>query len=227
MKNRIEKLASYIILGVVIITLMIGIDPNWVTSTENEQETSLRLNQISSESEENVSDRGTKNMGNTFKECKNTGIRYLIDDYYEAYLDPKDDRILKYIDTYGDFDETKRAFIRKNVEQYMGTRCYYMEGLIQDSYLVVSYSYVKYFEINTAVPYMEMFFVRKNSSGNYYICNSEISNEITVYNSIMFSNRQVQEMRECALYELNSACEVDSVLAEFVEKNKDYFDYMK
>lgn len=161
----------------------------------------------------------------TFVECDVFGIKKLIRDYYDAYLGDNNDEILKYIDTFGDLDDEKRAFAKENVEQYMNIRCYYMEGSIKGSYLVVSYGYAKYHGINTTVPVVDTFFVRLNSSGNYYISNSVVSDESEAYNEIMFEGKQVLEIKDMAEYELNTACEVDGGLREFVQANSDYFIY--
>lgn len=160
-----------------------------------------------------------------FKECKNQGIRQLIRDYFDGYLAPKDDALIRCTDTLETFNWEERVFARERVERLMQMKCYYASGLIADSYLVVGSIYVKFRDIDTPIPYIDTFFVRKNVSGQYYICKSEVSNEIDTFNSIMFSGKQVKAMKERVLYELNSACEVDEKLAIFVAENNMFFEY--
>lgn len=122
-------------------------------------------------------------------------------------------------------DEKLRNFRRTYMEQMMSVRCYYAEGYVEDSYLVISYGYAKYHNYETTVPVIGKFYVRMNSSGSYYICNSVVSNERSSYNEIMFASRQAQEIYEMAQYELDTACEVDRALNDFVKTYGDFFVY--
>lgn len=217
-----KRITSYIVFVILAVLVLVCLRPGELFVKNTKSKESIRLRQ-----EQNIYVEETENniQSSTFVECDVFGIKKLIRDYYDAYLDEDDDEILKYIDTYGDLDVSKRVFARKNVEQYMDIRCYYMEGSIKGAYLVVSYGYAKYYGINTTVPIVDTFFVRMNSSGNYYISNSVVSDESKAYNEIMFEGKQVLEMKSMAEYELNTACEVDALLWEFVQANMDYFIY--
>lgn len=224
-KVRGKRITSYCIFVIlVLLVLFVCIPSEWIWRTD-EGNGGIRIKhgntgRLPENDMENQS-------GVSFNECRIFGIKKLIDEYYDAYASDDDMEILKYIDTFGDMSQEDRNFAKENVEQYMNIRCYCMEGYIEDSYLVVSYGYAKYYGINTTAPVIGTFFVRMNSSGNYYICNSVVSNESSAYNEIMFGGKQVQELREMAQYELDAACEVDAGLREFAERNKDYFTYVE
>lgn len=223
-KVRGKKSTSYSIFTLLVILLFVVIIPTDWFLEEDDVSESIRIAHHTKE--ETTVGENNEQSAVYFSECKIFGIKKLIHDYYEAYLSQDTEELFKYIDTMGDMSEEEWDFARLNIEQYMDIRCYYMEGYIEDSYLVVTYGYAKYYDINTTVPVIGTFFVRKNSSGNYYVCNSVVSNESSAYNEVMFDGRQVQELREMAQYELDTACEVDEVLRQFVEANKEYFVYL-
>ena len=91
----------------------------------------------------------------------------------------------------------------------------------------MTYAYAKHYGIDTTIPTVGHFFVRMNANGTYYICNSIISDESSSYNELMFESRQVMELYEMAQYELDTACEVDDNLKDYVETYREFFDYNK
>lgn len=218
-----KKITSYSVLLLMTVLLLVCLRPGelFVEVPGSMNAVRLKHEEVATY-DEKVSDSVGQS---SFTECKVFGIEKLIRDYYDAYLHEDDNELLKYIDTYGNLDMDMRAFARKNVEQYMDIRCYYMEGFVKDTYLVVSYGYAKYHGINTAVPVVGTFYVRANSGGNYYISNSAVSDDGQAYNELMFEDKQVQEIKNMAAYELDTACEVDGVLRVFVENNEKYFVY--
>lgn len=223
-KIRGKKITSYGIFVVLILLIAAVLIPFGQNANVDDGNSGIRITHHNSNRETIEKEEQTNTV--SFRECGIFGIKKLIYDYYDAYASGDDMEILKYIDTFGDMSQEEWDFARDNVERYMDIRCYSMEGYIEDSYLVVSYGYAKYRGIDTTVPVIGTFFVRANSGGNYYICNSVVSNESSAYNEIMFGGRQIQELREVAQYELDTACEVDGKLREFVEEHKEYFIYL-
>lgn len=223
-KVRGKKITSYCIFVILILLIAAVIIPISGNGNSDYGNSGIRITHRENvrETEENSGNQNTV----SFTECGIFGIKKLINEYYDAYASGDDREILKYIDTFGDMSQEERDFAKENIEQYMDIRCYYMKGYIEGSYLVVSYGYAKYRGIDTTVPVIGTFFVRANSGGNYYICNSIVSNESSAYNEIMFGGRQIQELREMAQYELDTACEVDMKLQQFVEEHKEYFIYL-
>ncbi|MGN0514679.1 MAG: hypothetical protein ACI4GD_10400 [Lachnospiraceae bacterium] len=179
-------------------------------------------------SEQNITvDNGAETSNAlSFSECEIFGIRKLINNFYDAYLG-EDEQLMRYIDTLGAMDLDQRNFAKEHIEKYMDIRCYCMEGNMDGSYLVVTYAYAKHYGIDTTIPTVGHFFVRMNANGTYYICNSIISDESSSYNELMFESRQVMELYEMAQYELDTACEVDDNLKDYVETYREFFDYNK
>lgn len=221
-KIRGKRITSYCIFVFMILLIVVVLIPQNAFLSNQKAKDTIRLMQRRPKQEEKQKE---ETGSNSFAECRIFGIKKLINDYYDAYIMPDDKMILKYMDTFGDMDQGVRKFSQENVEQYMDISCYSMEGSVEGSYLVISYGYAKYYGINTTVPVVGTFFIRTNSSGSYYICNSVVSNESSAYNEIMFEGKQVQEMKEVAQYELDTACEVDLILKQFVENNPEYFKY--
>lgn len=217
-----NKILSYVLSILSIILIVNVFIPQWNLWRGEKENSSVRLE--GEEIVEIVSPPQNDNL-NSFTECHVFGINKLIKDYYEAYIEENDDEILKYTDTFGNMDISYRKFCQNNIERFIGFQCYYMNGLIDDSYLVLSYGYAKCVGISTPVPIIGKFYVRMNAGGNYYICNSEISSENSAYNQSMFESNQARELFEMAKYELDTACEVDNILRVFVQQYKEYFSY--
>lgn len=219
---RGKKITSYSITIFMLLLLAASLFPNHLLYGQDEEPKSMRLKQIVQEvqPEQNIQENA-----NSFRECSVIGINKLIRNYYDAYLMDDDTELMKYIDTVGDMNEAQRNFHRTFIEQIMGIRCYFAEGYVEDSYIVISYGYAKYYNYETTVPVIGKFYVRMNSGGSYYICNSVVSSERSAYNDILFQSRQAQEIYEMAQYQLDTACEVDTALNEFVTQYQDFFVY--
>ncbi len=226
-KIRGKRLTSYTITVFMALLIAAALLPNDIFYGQNIQQKEVRTKQHVAEpkKEPDTQENVEENKANSFQECNIFGIKKLIRNYYDAYLSDNDTELMKYIDTIGDLDEELRSFRQMNMEQIMGIRCYIAEGYVEGSYLVISYGYAKYYNINTSVPVIGRFLVRMNSSGNYYICNSVVSNESSAYSEIMFNSGQAQELYEMAQYELDTACEVDHKLNDFVTLYQEFFSY--
>lgn len=221
-KVRGKRLTSYSITVFVVLLIAAALFPNNMLYGRNGDQKDVRIKQHVKEPKK---EQEVREDANSFRQCNVMGINNLIRNYYDAYLADDDTELMKYIDTVGDLDENLRSFRQINLEQIMGIRCYYAEGYVENSYLVISYGYAKYYNYETTVPIIGKFYVRMNSSGSYYICNSVVSNERSAYNEIMFDSRQAQELYEMAQYELDTACEVDHALNDFVSVYDRFFEY--
>lgn len=219
---RGKKITSYSIMIFVVLLIVAALFPNNLLYGRNVDQKNMR---IKHPIQEPPKEQKAHENVNSFRECNIIGINKLIRNYYDAYLLEDDTELMKYIDTVGDLDEELRTFCRLHMEQMMNIRCYYAEGYVEDSYLVISYGYAKYHDYETTVPVIGKFYVRMNSSGSYYICNSVVSNERSSYNEILFASRQALEIYEMAQYELDTACEVDRGLNDFVKTNEEFFVY--
>ena len=219
---RGKKITSYCITIFMILLIAAALFPNHLLYGQDAEQKNVRIKRHTKEPQE---EQNVQENANSFRECSVIGINKLIRNYYEAYLMQDDTELMKYIDTVGDMNETLRNFQRNFMEQIMGIRCYYAEGYVEDSYIVISYGYAKYYNYETTVPVIGKFYVRMNSGGSYYICNSVVSNERSSYNEIMFQSRQAQEIYEMAQYQLETACEVDRALNDFVTLYHDFFVY--
>lgn len=226
-KIRGKRFTSYTIFILLVLLIAAALVPNGLFYREPVDAKEVRMKQHTDKTEQEPDAEGgtENNTVNSFQECSIFGIKKLIRDYYDAYLLEDDTELMKYIDTIGDLDEDLRRFRQTHMEQMMGIRCYIAEGYVEGSYLVISYGYAKYYNINTTVPVVGKFLVRTNSSGNYYICNSIVSNESSAYSEIMFESRQAQELYEMAQYELDTAREVDQGLNNFVTAYQEFFVY--
>lgn len=219
---RGKKITSYSITIFMLLLFAAALFPNHLLYGQDAEQKNVRLKQNTQEPRQ---EQVIQENANSFRECNVIGINKLIRNYYDAYLMKDDTELMKYIDTVGDMNEPLRDFHRAFIEQIMGIRCYYAEGYVEDSYIVISYGYAKYYNYETMVPVIGKFHVRMNSSGSYYICNSVVSSERSAYNEIMFESRQAQEIYEMAQYQLETACEVDTALNEFVTSFHDFFVY--
>lgn len=159
-----------------------------------------------------------QNIATKFVECREFDIKHLLRNYYDVLSDGDREELSKYVDDVSGFSE---EFLRQNidyVEQYMDIQCYYMEGMMPGTYLVVAYSYAKFYGIGTTVPVINEFYVCSNAHGRYYICMKEVGEEVDAYNRFMFENSQIQEMYAMYKAERENAIRYDSQVKELLEK---------
>lgn len=161
---------------------------------------------------------GQQDMATGFVECREFDIKSLLRNYYDVLSDGERTELSKYVDDVSGFTD---EFLQKNldyVEKYMDIQCYYMEGMMPGTYLVVAYGYVKFYGIDTTVPVMDEFYVCSNAHGRYYICKEDVGEEVDAYNRFMFESSQVVEMHELQQHERENAMEYDPEIEELLKK---------
>lgn len=221
-KNKSEKyinifirLSSWIIGIMVVAAVLSVILPYTPYHTDGEYSVRLKKHEDLEDAEDNTSD---SDNSNTFVPCNEFDIKYLIKNYYNALNNGSRDELGKYVDDSSVISNDELAANEAYVEDYMDIQCYYMEGMMPGTYLVVAYSYVKFYGVYTTAPNIDEFYVCTNASGRYYISMKDNGDEIRTYNELMFDNSQISDMIDMARRELDNAVKYDSSIRELVNK---------
>lgn len=206
------------VMGVCVIIVCVAVFLSFFPLQTAGGQESVRLIRQGQQSYKEYESAVTLNNVNSFVECSEFDIKYLIKNYYDALKEGDRDTLAKYVDDVTDFSDEMLLQNKEYVENYMDIQCYYMEGMMPGTYLVAAYSYVKYYGIYTTVPNIEKFYVCTNANGRYFISNKNNGDEISSYNELMFGNSQITEMQEMAEQERAKAIQYDSQVKELLEK---------
>lgn len=153
----------------------------------------------------------------TYEPCHDADINKLIRNFYKALASGDENELQKYTDKTEIYQELL-GLNESYVSNYINLSCYYAEGFLDNTYVVMAYSYIKYKNISTTVPNLDLFYVCMNASGTYYISNQIVSEEVSAYIDMMKSNKDVEMMQGIRDEEYQEALESDEQLEEFFKK---------
>ncbi len=220
-KERIQKfnraffsawLLAFVFIGVVFLNVF----SFWSVKPDNSMQ--MQRIPVKKNSVDTDNNGSEQDMVTGFVECREFEIRHLLRNYYDVLSSGDRTELSKYVD---DVSGISDEFLSQNleyVEKYMDIQCYYMEGMMPGTYLVVAYSYVKFYGIDTTIPVIDEFYVCSNAHGRYYICENDIGEEIETYNRYMFENSQILEMHKMQQQERENAMEYDPMVEELLKK---------
>ena len=144
-------------------------------------------------------------------------INQLVERYYASLMTNDDIKLSKYTDSVENIDPLKRIINSQYIESYQSVDCYTMTGMIEGTYIVVVLYQVKYKGISTLTSYLDYFYVCTDLSGNIFITNKAVSDEITAYNQLMYENNTIKGLEQLVANEYDTALKNDEQLAAFVK----------
>jgi hypothetical protein len=98
-------------------------------------------------------------------------VNDLMKQYYQAYADGDMDTLVSLATPVSDNEKSYIAMMSQYVEAYENIKCYTRSGLEDGSYVVWVYMEVKFKDVETLAPGMELFYVSTNADGTLYIDN--------------------------------------------------------
>lgn len=102
---------------------------------------------------------------------KNEEIVKLMKDYYTSYAAGDVETMKKTVTPISEFEQSYIVMFSQYVESYQDIKCYVMDGMDKNSYIVSVTSNMKFPNIETMVPSLETFYLRTNDDGKLYIDN--------------------------------------------------------
>jgi hypothetical protein len=123
--------------------------------------------------------------GEALAECTDEELITLIKDYYEAYADADLEALETIAQPITDNEKSYIEAFSKYYEEFQNITCYSSPGATEDSYLVSAVYDLKFYDIKTAAPGMEFFYVERDGKGNMIVNNRYSSYNISFRESDM------------------------------------------
>ena len=216
-KYNIFKYVSYMLILVAIVVIIIAFIPMNTKMPYSNGDVVIR-NQ-NSDVMETVAGETSDGLISvkTFSKNGYPIINQLVGKYYDALMANDDTKLSKYTDSVENIDPLKRKINAEYIESYQSLDCYTMTGIIEGTYIVVSLYQVKFKNIATVTSYLDYFYVCTDLSGNIYITNKAVSDEVSSYNQLMYENNTIKGLEQLVAIEYDTALKNDEQLAEFVK----------
>ncbi len=140
------------------------------------------------------------------------GLHELIEQYFTAYAEDDLDTLETIAYPMSDNEKSYIGVFSDYIEEYQNIICYSKSGLTKGSYLVSVYYDLKFYNVETAAPGLEFFYVETDDDGSLYINNlyssynfSRTENELDPsINAIILKYEQQDDVAEL-LDEVNDA----------------------
>lgn len=155
---------------------------------------------------------------NSLAQDENDDIHSLIETYYNAIRTGDLDQLSLILDVMDEDVESDVAFGTEYIEDYESLTCYTKAGLDSESYVVYAYSEIKFINIDTPAPSIDILYVMKDSvSDAYYIHNGIGDTEIAEYITEVTNTEDVQALFQETNEKLKQACASDDALSLFCQ----------
>lgn len=110
-------------------------------------------------------------LDGTLEKSDNQELVDLIVNYYNVYASGDSESLESFVSPLSDNEKSYVGALSDYYEKYENVTCYSMPGATDDSYLVSVVYDLKFYEIDTAAPGMDFFYVERDGKGNLYINN--------------------------------------------------------
>ena len=216
-KYNIFKYVSYVLILVAVLVIIIAFLPVNSKKTFSSGEVIIRNSQLDVNETTPGETSSTLISVKTFSKNGFPMINQLVGKYYDSLMTNDDTKLSKYTDSVENIDPLKRIINSQYIESYQSLDCYTMEGMIEGSYIVVALYQIKYKNISTVASYLDYFYVCTDISGNIFITNKAVSDEISAYNQLMYENNMIKGLEQLVASEYDTALKNDEQLAAFVK----------
>ena len=145
-------------------------------------------------------------------------IQDLIETYYTAIRTGDLDQLSLILDVVDEEVQSNVAFGTEYIEDYESITCYTKDGLETNSYVVYAYSEIKFVNIDTPAPSIDILYIMKDTvSDTFYIHNGIGDTEIAEYITEVTNSEDVQALFEETNEKLKNACKADEALSLFCQ----------
>lgn len=160
----------------------------------------------------------TTTFSNSLAENEIDDIQTLIETYYDAIRTGNLDQLSLILDVVDEEVQSDVAFGTEYIEDYESIVCYTKDGMETDSYVVYAYSEIKFVNIETPAPSIDILYVMKDSvADTYYIHNGIGDTEIAEYITEVTNSEDVQALFAETNEKLKDACAADEALSLFCQ----------
>lgn len=148
----------------VMILIMVNCAGPAVVAEENEIETET-------ETETQKNPAATFVLDSQFEQDAYEQVNTLIRNYFNSYAAGDIEQLESYAYPISDKEKSYVGICSQYFESYQNVVCYTKHGLTEGSYLVSAYYELKFYDVETAAPGLEFFYVETDENGKLYINN--------------------------------------------------------
>ncbi len=159
---------------------------------------------------------------------KNKEIVQLMNNYYTAYAAGDVETLKSIAVPISDMEQSYIAMLSQYIESYQDVKCYVMDGMDKNSYIVSVTTNMKFPGIDTVVPSMETFYLRTNDKDKLYIDNlystfnyvatqeTEVDASVSAYIEEYQKQEEFINLSKEIETKSQEAIGADAVLAEYI-----------
>lgn len=134
------------------------------------------------------------NAGNSFSVMNNGEIYNLISRFNTDIMNDNLSSAMSYTDIFSDYDTTAFEKEASYITGMQNLQCYVVNGMIDGTYVVVSSRNVEIEGIESPLIDVDFYYICTDESGNLYIDGTDVSDDVSSYNSIVVQNQTIQDM---------------------------------
>lgn len=215
LRHRMTAVALILVVGVILSSILLGNNSSAKKDNTTKQagETE-QAEQEQTQTPEDDFDFDTENYPE---------ITELVQLYYKARLTGDMSSIEKYVDNIEDVNMSDIKANNQFIKKYNNIECYLKPGLDQDTYVVYVYYEIKFKNIETLAPGIDVLYViRDSDTGSVFIHNGANANaDIKSYIDALTQDEEVSALYERANNALNEAIQADQALSDFYNALKE------
>ena len=147
-------------------------------------------------------------------------INSLYETYYTAMKNGDVETLSNIVDGY-EFTQEEVDKEREYVEDYRNIKCYTIDGLLENTYIVYVYNEVKFYNIDTWAPGLYGSYVCRNEDGTVYINEGMVEGEVAAFIEEMDNSEAVRDLNAQVDQALLDAQSQDPALDNLVKMLKE------
>lgn len=199
----------------VLITIGIAFSANQKEQLKHEAEAAVLTEEQQTEEQQAESPVGELEE-NAYPEINN-----VVRTYYDAQASG-DMETISSLNTYlNDIQKIKVEELSKYIESYPVLNVYTKPGMDENSYVAYVCSEVKFYDVETAVPGMQTYYIGQNEEGSYFINNGTYDDAVDEYIKEVTLQDDVVDLNNKIVVAYNDLLAEDAELSEFLAYMKE------
>lgn len=199
----------------VLITIGIAFSANQKEQLKHEAEAAVLT------TEQQTEEQQTESPVYELEENAYPEINNIVRTYYDAQASG-DMETISQLNTYlNDIQKIKVEELSKYIESYPVLNVYTKPGMEENSYVAYVCSEVKFYDVGTAVPGMQTYYIGQNEEGSYFINNGTYDDAVDEYIKEVTLQDDVVDLNNKIVVAYNDLLAEDAELSEFLAYMKE------
>lgn len=145
-------------------------------------------------------------------------VNALVNSYYAAMASSDIEALKQIVNSLDEEEQNKIVQKREYIEGYNNIVCYSKIGPVENSYIIFAYYDIKFINIDTMAPGLELLYIYTDDSGKMYIYNGELDPETDAYVSTISGEEDVVNLFNTVNTKYQEVQAADPDLKAFVEQ---------